>query len=48
MRNQTSDLQIQTIRRSEVRFLIGTQNFYLSHARDKMKNIFLKFCGVRE
>ena len=31
------------IRRSEVRFLMGTQNFSLSHARDKTKNIFLHF-----
>ena len=29
------------IRSSEVRFLMGTQNFYLlSHARVKTKNIF--------
>ena len=28
-------------RRSEVRLLMGTQNFSLSHARDKKKNIFL-------
>ena len=32
------------IGRSEVRFLIGTQNFFsLSHARDKTKNTFLYF-----
>ena len=31
------------IRRFEVRFLVGTQNifYYLPHARDKTKNIFL-------
>ena len=28
------------IRRSEVRFLIGTQNFSQSHARDKTKTFF--------
>ena len=31
------------IRRSEVRFLVASQNFSLSHARDKTKNIFLYF-----
>ena len=30
-------------RRPEVRFLMGTQNFSLSHACDKMKNTFLYF-----
>ena len=29
------------ILRSEVQFLMRTQNFSLSHAPDKMKNIFL-------
>ena len=32
---------LQAIRRSEVRFLMGTQNFSSSHAGDKTKNIFL-------
>ena len=39
------------IRRTEVRFLKGTQNFSLSHARDMTKNIFLynfPFSGTRE
>ena len=31
-----SDLRSDA-RKSEVRFLVGTQNFYLSHARDKTK-----------
>ena len=31
------------IRRSKDRFLMRTQNFCMSHARDKTKNIFLHF-----
>ena len=31
------------IRRSNVLFLMGTQNFFLSHTPDKMRNIFLFF-----
>ena len=33
--------EVSVVRRSEVQFLMGTPNFSLAHARDKMKNIFL-------